>query len=225
MKINGTYTSISLNYFWNFVCREINYFYNVTCIHVKYTHTHIYCVQVTTTLMTANGMTSNQACFMHCKKLSGEPKTQKLQGDILPFPFWQLQLMTLASTVLLWVKQLLSDADLEVHFQGYVTFWSLAIQKLSAEVLRKLEDQERKETIKKRRKNAFIFFPDWTDVEGYIWFLHKIITEKLFLWLKTKRFYLLVNLNDANLNQIFISLLISHPCSTLVSYESIDYTA
>lgn len=80
-----------------------------------------------------------------------------------------------------------------------------------------------KQKSKKEEKRTLIFFPDWTDVEAYIWHLHKIIIDSWFPWLKTKIFSLFVNINDANLNQIFISLPVSGPCSPLVSYEFTEY--
>lgn len=36
--------------------------------------------------MTANSMTSNHACFMHCDKLSEEPKIQKASGWYASIP-------------------------------------------------------------------------------------------------------------------------------------------
>lgn len=166
-------------------------------------------------------MTSNQACFMHCDKLSEEPKTQKASGWYPSIP----HLTTAASDTGLYSTSLSKVAfvrRIEVHkpFSLKVDLLIICNSETISRSAVKTRRSRTKGNNKKRMKKKIIhcFFPDWTEVEGHIWHLHNIITENLFLWLKTKRFYLLVNINDANLNQIFISLLISHPCSSLFSY-------
>lgn len=173
-------------------------------------------------------MTWSQAPFMHCYELNDKRKTLKASGwypsiSLLTTAANDTGLYTTSSSKAAFVRRI----KWTNHYPKDWRASHLQLRSYQQKCCRNRRSRTngKIKKYKGRKKIHSLFFPDWTDVEAYIWHLHKIIVDNWFVWLKTKRFYLSVNINYANLNQIFIYLPVSSPCAPLVSYEFIEYRA